>query len=106
LLKRLREGWRLEVDATIQYALGYDEEGKTWWKKSLTGDDLAVISPYNTRTHGGLPPGSICNPGLAALKAVAQPTETEYYFYLHDKDGKAHYGRSLEEHNANKAKYL
>src|SRR3989304_5711432 len=102
LLKRLREGWRLEVDATIQYALGYDEIGKTWWKKSLPTEDLAVISPYNTRTHSGLPPGPICNPGLSALKAVAEPVESEYYFYLHDKEGKVHYGRTLQEHNANK----
>ena len=106
LIKRFREGWKIEADATVQFALGYDEEGKTWWKKSLTAEDLQINSPYNTRRFIDLPPGPICNPGLASLKAVAQPQESEYYFYLHDKDGKIHYARTLAEHNANKIKYL
>lgn len=106
LLKRLREGWKLEADATVQYALGYDQTSKTWWKKSLTEQDLQINSPYNTRRFAGLPPGPISNPGLAALKAVADPVETEYYFYLHDSNGKIHYARTLAEHNANKQKYL
>lgn len=106
LLKRLREGWKLEVDATVQFALGYDEEEKTWWKKNLTDKDLQLDSPYNTRKFAGLPPGPICNPSISALEAVANPVETDYYFYLHDNDGKIHYARTLDEHNANKAKYL
>ncbi len=106
LLKRLREGWRLEVDATIQYALGYDEEEKTWWKKGLTDQDLKIDSPYNTRKYLGLPPTAISNPGLSALKSVASPVETEYYFYLHDSKGGVHFAKTLAEHNANKQKYL
>ena len=106
LLKRLREGWKLEVDATVQFALGYDKDGKTWWKKSLTVDDLAINSPYNTRRFAGLPPGPISNPSISSLRAVAEPIDSDYYFYLHDNDGVIHYGRTLSEHNANKAKYL
>ncbi len=106
LIKRLHEGWKIEADATVQFALGYDEVGKTWWKKSLTAEDLQKNSPYNTRRFAGLPPGPICNPGLAALEAVAQPQDSEYYFYLHDNDGKIHYARTLAEHNTNKAKFL
>lgn len=106
LLKRLRQGWKLEADATVQFALGYDKNEKTWWKKGLTAEDLQINSPYNTRRFGGLPPGPICNPGLAALQAVANPVASDYYFYLHDADGKIHYARTLAEHNANKAKYL
>ncbi len=106
LLKRLNEGWRLEADATIQYALGFQKDQKTWWKKSLTSEDLGIDSPYNTRKVLGLPPTPICNPGLSAIKAVASPRQSPYYYYLHDKDGKVHFAQSLEEHNSNKKKYL
>lgn len=106
LIKRFKEGWRIEADATVQYAVGYDNEGKTWWKKSLTDQDLKIDSPYNTRKNLGLPPGPICNPGLSALKAVANPKDSEYYFYLHDKDGKVHFAKTLQEHNDNKVKFL
>lgn len=106
LFNRLRNGWKLETDATVQYALGYDEEGKTWWKKSLFDADLKINSPYNTRKNLGLPPTPICSPGLSAIKAVAEPSETEYFFYLHDSTGKIHFAKTLDEHNQNKAKYL
>lgn len=106
LYNRIRNGWKLETDATVQYALGYDAEGKTWWKKSLFDADLKVDSPYNTRKYLGLPPTPICSPGLSAIKAIAEPAETDYFFYLHDSSGKIHFAKTLEEHNQNKAKYL
>ncbi len=106
LLKRLANDWPLDADATVQYALGYQSQGKTWWKKSLTAMDLQIKSLYNTRLHKGLPPGPISNPGLASLAAVAQPLETEYWFYLSDKAGSMHYAKTLEEHNQNIQKYL
>lgn len=106
LLKRLHEGIRLEADATIQYALGYQVEEKVWWKKVLTIDDLEVDSLYNTRKVVGLPPGPISNPGIASIKAVINQQETAYYFYLHDKEGKPHYAKTLDEHNENISKYL
>jgi UPF0755 protein len=59
LLKRLREGMRLETDATVQYALGYQKNEGTWWKKVLTQADLEINSPYNTRKFAGLPPKPI-----------------------------------------------
>ncbi len=106
LLKRLKAGMALQADATLQYALGYQPEEKSWWKKFLTSDDKAIRSPYNTYRNPGLPPGPIANPGLASIKAVIYPTESEYWYYLHDKAGGVHYGRTLEEHNANVARYL
>jgi UPF0755 protein len=106
LLQRLKDKHPLEVDATIQYALGYQTGEKTWWKKTLTNDDLQINSPFNSRRNVGLPPTPICNPGLSAIKAVASPTKSDYYFYLHDKDGKVHFAKTLDEHNANVAKYL
>lgn len=106
LLKRWREGWAIAADATVQYALGYSEEEKSWWRKVITAEDLEIDSPYNTRRHTGLPPGPICSPGLSSIQAVINPTETEYYYYLHDKDGKVHYARTLQEHQQNIQKYL
>ena len=67
---RLRKGMLLQIDATIQYALG-----KT--KPVLTYDDLKIDSPYNTYKHPGLPPTPISNPGLAALQAAAEPVRRQ-----------------------------
>ncbi len=107
LLKRLNKNWALDVDATIQYILGYQPDEKTWWKKDLTAEDLAIDSPYNTRLNKGLPPGPICNPSLASLEAVANADpNTPYWFYLSDKKGVMHYSKTIEEHNANIKRYL
>ncbi len=105
-LNRLNIHMPLGSDVTVQYALGYDEAEKTWWKKDLTPDDLAIDSPYNTRLYAGLPPNPICNPGLAAIKAVATPATSDYYYFLYDKDGNVHFAKTLDEHNSNKQKYL
>ena len=106
LLNRLEIGWPLQADATLQYALGYQAQEKTWWKKVLTDDDKKVKSPYNTYTNPGLPPGPISNPGIASIRAVIYPKKTEYMYYLHDPTGAVHYAKTLEEHNANVARYL
>ncbi|HEY5388022.1 MAG TPA: endolytic transglycosylase MltG [Thermoleophilia bacterium] len=77
---RLRDGMLLQIDATIQYALG-----KT--KPVLTYDDLKIDSPYNTYKHAGLPPTPISNPGLAALQAAADPASVDYLYYVARNDG-------------------
>jgi UPF0755 protein len=105
-LKRLELGMPLGVCATVQYALGYQEEEGTWWKGTITSEDTEVESPYNTYKNTGLPPGPICNPGLNALKAAANPQTSEYLYYLHDEEGNIHYARTLEEHNQNVTHYL
>lgn len=106
LIKRWKEGMRLAADATVQYALGYSEKENRWWRKTLTNEDLDIDSPYNTRKNAGLPPGPICNPGLASIEAVINPKETPYYFYIHDKKGGVHYATTFEEHQENINKYL
>lgn len=107
LLKRLRNDWPLQVDATVQYALGYQSQERTWWKKNLTTEDLEIDSPYNTYKILGLPPTPICNPGLASIIAVIEADpDTRYWFYLSDKTGRMHYAKTLEEHNNNIKKYL
>ena len=108
LRKRLKEGYPLQVDATVQYALGYQEEENSWWKKSLSLEDLKISSFYNTYTRTGLPPGSIGSPGLSAITAVIESdTNTPYLYYISNKDGsQLHYARTLDEHNENIRKYL
>ena len=108
LLKRLKSGWPLETDATIQYALASinRKEGEDWWPKELSAADLTVDSPYNTRKNQGLPPGPISNPGLLSIKAVVYSLETPYWFYLTDKNGVTHYAKTLQEHEDNISKFL
>lgn len=105
LIKRLKANMALDVDATIQYALGKQPDGK-WWKKELTLEDLKIKSPYNTYRNPGLPPSPICNPSLSSIKAVVYPSGNPYYFYITDKQGVMHYTKTLSEHNVNVAKYL
>lgn len=106
LLKRLKANWPLQADATLQYILGYQPAEKSWWKKVITDADKKIVSPYNTYLHTGLPPGPISNPGLASLTAVIHPKETDYWFYLHDTAGQAHFAKTIEEHNKNIETYL
>lgn len=106
LLKRLKIGMGLNTDATIQYALGYQADEKSWWKRSLTKDDLKVDSPFNTYLYKGLPPKPICNPSLSSLKAVASADpQTPYLYYYHDSQGNSYYAKTLDEHNDNVANH-
>ncbi len=105
---RLQAGMHLNADPTVQYALGYQEDAGQWWKRPLYLEDLEVDSPYNTYTHVGLPPGPICNPGLAALQAVVEPAETDYFYFVANDvagDGSHVFAKTLEEQNANIEKY-
>ena len=87
------------ADATVLYALGRTSG-------SLTVEDLAIKSPYNTRKFRGLPPTPIANPSISSILAALYPKDTPYWYYLHDFDGKVHYAKTLEGHNSNKKKYL
>lgn len=106
LLNRIKLGMPLQVDATLQYALGYQPFEKTWWKKDLTDDDKKIDSLYNTYANVGLPPGPISNPGIVSIKAAIYPTASDYLYYLHDKTGAVHYAKTIAEHEANIQKYL
>lgn len=105
ILNRFDIGMKLDIDATIQYALGYQENEKRWWKKSLTLDDIKLNSAFNTYRVNGLPPTPISNPGLSSLEAAVNPATTDYLYYITDVNGINHYGKTLEEHNANIEKY-
>ncbi len=84
IYNRLAQGMKLEVDATVQYALG-------WWKPELTQEDLAIDSPYNTRLYAGLPPGPICNPGRDAIEAALNPAAVDYLYYVATGDAEGHH---------------
>jgi UPF0755 protein len=105
--KRLNtKGWTLDIDATLQYALGYQVQERTWWKKILSNEDKKIKSPYNTYTNSGLPPKPISNPGLASIRAVIYPQKSDYWFYLHAPNGQIYFAQTLSEHEANITKYL
>ena len=104
-INRLNLGMPLGSDPTVQYALGYQADGKTWWKKDLTVNDLAINSPYNTRLNAGLPPTAISNPGLSAIEAALNPAKTNYLYFFADKQGHLHFATTLEGHQANIQKY-
>lgn len=106
IINRLKIGMALNIDAAVQYAIGYQALEKSWWKKNLTFDDLKINSPYNTYTNAGLPPSPISNPGIAAIKAVLNPAKTNYLYYVSDSQGHLHFATTLEGHNANVEKYI
>jgi UPF0755 protein len=90
IYNRMDEKMRLDVDATVRYALNK-------WTEPLTDEDLEVDSPYNTRQVKGLPPAPIANPGVAALTAALKPAEADYLYYLTDNAGKTHFTASYDE---------
>ncbi len=99
LENRLRDGMRLDIDATVLYVLGD-------WDATLDYEKLQIDSPYNTRKVPGIPPSPICNPSLESIAAVVSPTYTNFYYYLNSLDGTTYFGENLEEHNRNKALYI
>ncbi|MDA8353438.1 MAG: endolytic transglycosylase MltG [Firmicutes bacterium] len=96
IYNRLQAGKKLQVDATVQYAL----EKR---KQRLLYKHLEVKSPYNTYLYKGLPPGPISNPGKLALKAALHPEEHDYFFYVTRKDGtgRHYFARTEAGHNRN-----
>lgn len=112
LWKRLDAGMPLQVDATVVYAktqLGnsVSKLGDTATKnEKISLEDTRISSPYNTYRHRGLPPGPIANPGLSAIRAAIYPKPSPYLYYLSAPDGRTIFSRTLDEHNAAKAKYL
>ncbi len=106
LLNRLEIGQGLEVDATLQYLLGENEDG--WWGHDSVAlvEAKSIDSPYNTYKYAGLPPGPINNPGLKSVEAVLNPTPSKYFYYIHESDGTPHYAETYEQHQNNIANYL
>ena len=102
-VNRLRRGMRLQSDPTILYGL-FGGQGKPD-DRPIYRSDIDKPTPYNTYTIDGLPPGPIANPGRAALEAVANPSETKDLYFVADGTGGHVFAETLEEHNANVARY-
>ncbi len=103
LYNRLNQGMRLQVDPTVQYAVGFQAGRGGWWVNPLLDADLALESPFNTYLIYGLPPGPICSPSLAALEAVAYPMTSSYLYYRAacDDTGRHNFAETYLQHLAN-----
>jgi uncharacterized YceG family protein len=97
---RLHEGMPLGIDATIRFATGN-------YESPLTESQLAVDSPYNTRTNAGLPPGPINSPGIDAIEAAAHPAKSDFLFYVNKPNtcGELSFAKNEDEFEADVAKY-
>ncbi|MGE5138126.1 MAG: endolytic transglycosylase MltG [Rudaea sp.] len=104
-MNRINDQMFLDADPTVQYALGYDSKTKRWWPLIPLEQYAGVKSPYNTYIYTGLPPGPICEPGLNAIQAALEPTQSDYLYFLAKGDGTHVFAKTLEEQNANMAKY-
>lgn len=107
-LNRLAIGMRLEADPTVQYAMGYQPATGQWWKTPVFLEEYSsVISPYNTYLNDGLPPGPIAAPGLGSIRAVLDPAQHDYLFFVATPDGTgAHvFARTFDEHLQNVRRY-
>jgi len=92
---RLAQGMPLATDPSVIYAALL--EGR--YSGTIYASDLASPSPYNTYRHAGLPPGPICNPGIAALKAALTPARTDYLYFVADAEGHSRFSATLKEHS-------
>jgi UPF0755 protein len=89
---RLRKGMRLQADPTVIYGISN-------FNGNLTRRDLTTPTPYNTYTRAGLPPGPIASPGLAALRAAAEPAPTQALYFVARGNGRHEFNVTLEAHN-------
>ena len=101
---RLDKGMPLQIDATMQYTLGKNADGKWWGSIDLA--QKRSDSPYNSYMYKGLPPTPICSPNIDAIEAAINPDQTDCLFYLHDIYKEIHCAKTYKEHLANFKEYL
>ena len=98
---RLAAGMPLQTDPAVAYASLL----RGTWTGVIHQSELRSDSAYNTYVHAGLPPGPICNPGVAALKAAMQPAKTDYLYFVADAAGATRFAKDLKEHEAQVAEF-
>jgi UPF0755 protein len=91
---RLTQNMPLATDPTVIYAALLDQR----WRGTIFASDLQSPSPYNTYRHTGLPPGPICSPGMASLRAAIHPASTDYLYFVSDAAGHTRFSATLKEH--------
>lgn len=98
---RMAAGMPLQTDPAVIYASLL----RGTWTGVIHQSELHSDSPYNTYVHTGLPPGPICNPGVAALKAAMQPASTDYLYFVADAKGATRFAKTIAEHDAQVSQY-
>jgi UPF0755 protein len=98
---RLALGMPLQTDPAVQYASLL----RGTWTGVIHQSELQSDSEYNTYKHAGLPPGPICNPGVAALKAALHPAKTDYLYFVADANGATKFSTTIAEHSGQVAEY-
>jgi UPF0755 protein len=93
-VNRLARSMPLATDPTVIYAALLENR----WRGTIYASDLQSASPYNTYKRTGLPPGPICNPGVAALRAALHPAQTAYLYFVSDAAGHTRFSVDLKEH--------
>ncbi|WP_347303592.1 endolytic transglycosylase MltG [Croceibacterium sp. TMG7-5b_MA50] len=99
---RLRTGMRLQADPTIIYPI---TRGKPLGRR-IRQSEIAAVNGYNTYSMAGLPTGPITNPGRASIEAVLNPADTKALYMVADGKGGHVFAATLEEHNANVARWF
>ncbi len=99
MYNRLEKGMPLQMDSTLQFALGK-------YGQRMLNADKEVDSPYNTYKNAGLPPGPISSPGAASIRAALAPAKVDYLYFVSNADGNTHtFSSSLAEHERAVARY-
>jgi UPF0755 protein len=98
---RLAQRMPLATDPTVIYAALLENR----YRGTIYASDLKAASDYNTYLHPGLPPGPICNPGLASLRAAIDPARTDYLYFVSDDNGHSRFAASLKEHSLQVQQY-
>ena len=98
---RMANAMPLQTDPAVVYASLL----RGTWTGVIHQSELHSDSAYNTYTHTGLPPGPICNPGVAALRAALKPARTDYLYFVADAQGATKFSRDLKEHDAQVAAF-
>lgn len=99
LYNRIKLGMPLQMDSTLQYALGK-------YGQRMLNEDKEVDSPYNTYQNAGLPPGPISSPGAASIRAALAPAQVDYLYFVSNADGKTHtFSSNLKDHEVAVARY-
>lgn len=96
-VNRLRKGMKLQSDPTIIYSYAFGDKSK---ERPIRRSDINNNSKYNTYHIYGLPPTPICNPGIDSIKAVLNPPETDYLYFVASGIGREHnFSSTINDHN-------